>query len=52
LILIFSPGSGYNAEMNEGEKDEYMVGYWDTLDYTLMKEGLWLKQIKNKWILR
>jgi len=34
------------------ERREYPVVYWDTADYVLVKEGVWLKQFLDTVILR
>jgi len=34
------------------ERREYPVVYWDTADYVLVKEGVWLKQFLDTIILR
>merc|ERR1712098_668873 len=39
-------------EGKEVENAEYLVHYWDTPDYILMKEGIWCKQIRDQWMLR
>jgi len=52
----FSPSEEYFEKISTvGEKlesSEYPVFYWDTPYYTLMKEGVWLKQLKDEWLLR
>jgi len=52
----FSPTDEYYKTITSvGEKldsFEYPVMYWDTPSYSLMKEGVWLKQLQDKWLLR
>jgi len=52
----FSPTEEYYKKISSvGEKldsSEYPVMYWDTPSYSLMKEGVWLKQLQDKWLLR
>jgi len=53
---LFSPGAEFftviSASGEKLESCEYPVMYWDSPEYTLMKQGVWLKQYLDKWMLR
>jgi len=53
---IFSWSEEFDSKIiSEGkplEDDNYPVFYWDTQDYTLLKQGIWCKQVRDTWILR
>jgi len=36
----------------ELERLDYPVHYWDTPQFSLMKEGMWCKQFRDQWLLR
>jgi hypothetical protein len=56
LERIFSWSEGFDSKISsEGESledDKYVVFYWDTPDYALLKQGVWCKQIRDTWIIR
>lgn len=53
---IFSWSEEFDSKIVSGgellEDDNYAVFYWDTQDYTLLKQGIWCKQVRDTWILR
>jgi len=54
---IFSWSEGFDSSIiglqaESVEDDKYTVYYWDTMDYTLLKQGIWCKQIQDSFMLR
>jgi len=53
---IFSSSCAFEAKMSESkegvEEENYEVNYWDTPEFSLLKDGVWCKQVKDQWILR
>jgi len=53
---IFSSSCAFEAKMSENkegvEEESYDVNYWDTPDFSLLKDGIWCKQVKDQWVLR
>lgn len=53
---FFSPSTNFldlaRGLGREIEREDYPIYYWDTPDYTLMKQGFWCKQFRGKWLLR
>jgi len=53
---IFTPDTDFfnlaNSLGSEVIHEDYPIFYWDTPNYTLMKKGVWCKQVKDQWLLR